>query len=267
MFKQNTVISIKVGKNFLPDQDSIVKLPFGSEYSILIKNLNNSPIKVRMFIDGNINGPEKGFLIKEKDSFEINSFFNTNNALKFVNKSKELNKHREENIEDSLIRFEVDILNEKESKNNFSDLAELLKKSQIKKRPFESNKPWDNYPKVDLHEHPFLPEKNNTFGGNYNPYEQVFCSSIESIYSNESSLIAYSNESGITVPGKKIEKQIVTELNEIKYIKKESLCFIFKLESTNENISFDKEKKVCLVCNKKYKSKYNYCPIDGSYLN
>lgn len=110
MFKQNTVISIKVGKNFLPDQDSIVKLPFGSEYSILIKNLNNSPIKVRMFIDGNINGPEKGFLIKEKDSFEINSFFNTNNALKFVNKSKELNKQKQ--------KFQKDLLkNQFHSKN------------------------------------------------------------------------------------------------------------------------------------------------------
>ena len=263
MFKQNTVISIKVGKNFLPDNNSIVKLPFGSEYSILIKNLNNSPINVKMYIDGNMNGPEKGFIIKEKDFLEINSFFNTCNAFKFINKSKELNKYREENIEDSLLRFEVDILNKKES-----SFEELLKKAKITKRPFEEplpfekqkkyDKPWE-FPKVDLNEHPFLPEKKDIFGGNYNPYEQIFCSNI-----NKS---AYSNESGITVPGQKVEKIIINEFSDNNYIKKDSICFIFKLEHLEELVSFDKEKKVCSVCNKKYKTKYNYCPIDGSYLN
>lgn len=112
-----------------------------------------------------------------------------------------------------------------------------------------------------MNEHPFLPEKKDIFGGNYNPYEQIFCSNIESTYSNES------GESGITVPGKKVEKQIINEFSDNNYIKKESLCFIFKLEHIQETISFEKEKKTCSICKKKYKSKYNYCPIDGSYLN
>ncbi len=255
MFKQNTVISIKVGKNFLPDNNSIVKLPFGSEYSILIKNLNNSPINVKMYIDGNINGPEKGFIIKEKDYFEINSFLNTNNALKFINKSKELNEKRIENIEDSLIRFEVDILRENQNNLSFKDFDDLIKKTKINPNPF--NKPWE-FPRVDLNEHPFLPDKKNgLLGGDYNPYKQVFCTNSVTNYSNE----------GITVPGNKVEKKEINSFIESKYIKESSFCFIFKLEGTTDSFILEKEKKTCKVCEKKYKSKYNYCPIDGSYLN
>lgn len=260
MFKQNTVISIRVGKNFLPDNDSIIKIPFGSEYSILIKNLNNSPINVRMFIDGIQNGQEKGFVIKEKDSLELNSFFISNNAFKFINKSKELNERRNENIEDSLIRFEVDIL--KENKNNISlkDFNDLIKKTKINPNPYEKEKshekPWE-FPKVNLNEHPFLPERKNILGGNYNPYEQVFCTN---------SVVNYSNE-GITVPGNKVEQQEINNFIESNYIKESSFCFIFKLEGIVESLDLKKEKKSCTVCGKSYKSKFNYCPIDGSYLN
>ncbi len=299
MFKNNVVISIKVGQNFLPDNESIVQMPFGTEYSVLIKNLNNKPVNIKMFIDGKLNGIEKGFLVKEKESITINSFLdpsfrslnNTCNALKFVNKSPELNSRRVENIEDSLLRFEVEMLEEipnSLSAKDFKDFLKEIKPYDMHEKPqgTRDSKPFgreDIYPGVDrmplgrkpsfpgidrMKEYPFLQKDKSDL--NEHPFlYQVGDLNSTNIFHNQPMELFSSNVSmeGLTVPGKKVEQSQLEIMNIIKYKVKESICFVFKLVETHEVIIENKEKKTCSVCNKKYKSKYNYCPIDGSYLN
>lgn len=285
MFKNNVVISIKVGQNFLQDIESIVQIPFGTEYSVLIKNLNNKPINVKMFIDGKLNGIEKGFLVKEKESISINSFLdpsfrslnNTCNALKFINKSPELNSRRTENIEDSLLRFEVELLEEIHnnlSAKDFKDFLKDMKPYDMHEKPqgTRDSKPFGlepYYPGIDtIKEHPLL--RKNKSDLNEHPFlYQVGDLNSTNIFNKQPMELFSNNVSleGITVPGKKVEQSQLEIINLIKYKVKESICFVFKLVGTNEVIIEKKEKKTCVVCNKKYKPRYNYCPIDGSYLN
>lgn len=52
MYHQKLVCCVKVGGKVLRESGDSVNIPFGSEYSILLKNLNSVRIQAKVFIDG-----------------------------------------------------------------------------------------------------------------------------------------------------------------------------------------------------------------------
>ena len=51
-YKKNFVAAIKVNGKVLRESSDRVELPFGSEYSILLKNLDSVRMQARITIDG-----------------------------------------------------------------------------------------------------------------------------------------------------------------------------------------------------------------------
>jgi hypothetical protein len=109
MYKQNFVAVIKCNGKILREQDNdVVYLPFGTEYSILLKNKDSRRALVDIEVDGKnvLNGYK--IIINGDDTQEIKGFMKdmTNtNKFRFIHKTEEIQQHRGDRIDDGLIRI------------------------------------------------------------------------------------------------------------------------------------------------------------------
>lgn len=117
MHKSNFVTAIKVGGKVLREFDNSVYVPFGSEYSILLKNLSSKRAKVSVTIDGTDALDGNTIIVEAKDSVDLKRFLKSNNmnegnAFKFIEKTAKISNHRGDRAEDGLItityEFETD---------------------------------------------------------------------------------------------------------------------------------------------------------------
>lgn len=109
MYNQKLVACIKNNGQILKEYKGICLLPFGAEYSILIKNLNTVRASVRISIDGEdvMNG--KSIIVNANDSVELERYLknlNEGNRFKFIERSESVEQHRGVGAEDGLIRIE-----------------------------------------------------------------------------------------------------------------------------------------------------------------
>lgn len=108
MYKQNFVVVIKCNGKILREHDNdVVYLPFGSEYSILLKNKDSRRSLVSIEVDGEnvLNGHK--LIVNGNETQEIKGFMrdmNNTNRFKFIHKTKEIQQFRGDRIDDGLIR-------------------------------------------------------------------------------------------------------------------------------------------------------------------
>lgn len=108
MHKKNLVVAIKVGGHVLRETSERVELPFGSEYSIMLKNLDSVRQQVQISIDGE---QATGWLVIDPNSrIEVERFIKGNlergNRFKFIERTEAVEKHRGIQAEDGLVRIE-----------------------------------------------------------------------------------------------------------------------------------------------------------------
>lgn len=113
VYQNNFVVAIKVNGKILREKSDVVALPFGSEYSIYIKNQKSVRALARVSIDGeNINDDGDGwFIVGANDSLELerfirNSNLNKGNKFKFIERTKQIEDHRGIGADDGLVRVE-----------------------------------------------------------------------------------------------------------------------------------------------------------------
>lgn len=108
-YKDHFVVEVKCRGKILRVQDDIVRLPFGSEYSLYIKNLNSRRASVNISIDGEDVLDNHSLIIDGNSSTELEGFLRgttAKNRFKFINKTKEISDHRGDKIDDGIIRVE-----------------------------------------------------------------------------------------------------------------------------------------------------------------
>jgi len=114
MFKNNFAAAILVGNKVLREFDDTVYLPFGSEYSIRLKNLSNSRCKVNVEIDGDP-ATGSGIVIDGFSHIDLERFIrsdmNKGNRFKFIERTSKIEEHRGINAEDGIVsvRYEFEI--------------------------------------------------------------------------------------------------------------------------------------------------------------
>lgn len=118
VYANQFVVSVKVGGRILREHDrDHVYLPFGSEYSILLKNMQNRKVSVSIKIDGNDVLDGHTLLINPKMTLELERFIvngnlSTGPRFKFIEKTEQISEHRGDRIDDGIIeinyQFEVD---------------------------------------------------------------------------------------------------------------------------------------------------------------
>lgn len=106
------VAAIKVGGHVLREsKDNTVFLPFGAEYSVLIKNLDSRRIKFKLSIDGKDATDGTWLVVHPNSSLELERFvragnLNGGNRFKFIERTPAIEAHRGVQLEDGLLRIE-----------------------------------------------------------------------------------------------------------------------------------------------------------------
>jgi hypothetical protein len=110
MYNSKLVASIKANGKVLREFKDTVYVPFGSEYSILLKNLNTVRALINIYIDGD-NIVPGGLVLNAGQEIDLqrairNGNMNEGNKFKFIERTGKSEDHRGIKIEDGLIRVE-----------------------------------------------------------------------------------------------------------------------------------------------------------------
>jgi len=108
-YKKNFLVCVKVGGKILREKDGVVYLPFGGEYSLLLKNLESRKSSVKVSIDGQDVLGGRSLLLDSNSSTELERFVNSldrGNRFKFIQKTKEIAEHRGDRVDDGIVRVE-----------------------------------------------------------------------------------------------------------------------------------------------------------------
>lgn len=111
MYKNKLAIALKSAGKVLREFKDEVYVPFGSEYSIFIKNLNSVRALVTVSVDGEDVGEGTKFVINANDSIDLERFikngnYEAGNRFKFIERTDAIEDHRGIGIEDGLVRVE-----------------------------------------------------------------------------------------------------------------------------------------------------------------
>ncbi len=93
MYSEKLAVAIKHNGKILRENKDLVQLPFGSEFSVLVKNLNSRRVKFTLHIDGTdvLDGTE--IIVNANSEVEMKRFIrngnmNEGNAFKFIERTQ-----------------------------------------------------------------------------------------------------------------------------------------------------------------------------------
>src|SRR5882762_905532 len=140
VFQNKIVTAIKVSGRILRENENTVTLPFGAEYSILIKNMDSRRVQVKVSVDGKdategtwlVIGPNSDL---ELERFIRNGNFENGNRFKFIERTSDIEEHRGIGAEDGLIRVEY-------KREKIVQQEETI----IRRRIVDEYEPWPVYP-------------------------------------------------------------------------------------------------------------------------
>lgn len=111
MYSNKLAIAVKSHGRVLREFQDAVYVPFGSEYSILVKNLETVRALVSVSIDGVDVGDGTEFIVRPNSEVELERFIkngnlNQGNRFKFIERTGSIEQNRGVKIEDGIIRVE-----------------------------------------------------------------------------------------------------------------------------------------------------------------
>lgn len=112
MYNAKFAAAIKVNGKVLREFKDQVYVPFASEYSILLKNLNTKRAIVNVYIDGENQTPN-GLVIDAGREATLersikNNNLNEGNKFKFIERTGAVEQHRGIKLEDGIVRVEFE---------------------------------------------------------------------------------------------------------------------------------------------------------------
>jgi len=109
VYKDAFVVVIKHHGRILRDVDGVVTLPFGSEYSILLRNRESRPAQVAIMVDNRDALDGKKLILGANDSVELDGWLHGNVAtqrFRFIQKTQEVIEQRGDHLDDGSVRVE-----------------------------------------------------------------------------------------------------------------------------------------------------------------
>lgn len=248
MYNQKLVASIKSKGKILREFKDTVYIPFASEYSILIKNLNTVRAVVNVFIDGENQTPS-GLVLGAGQEIDFerslkNGSLTEGNRFKFIERSSSVEKHRGVGLEDGIVRIEYQ-----------------FERPAV---PFNTLPSWQVNNVLRGIEAGSITATGATTSTTY-------CSTTSaSINSVNVSAQALYNDAGITVPGSKSTQSFSTTY--VGALENEKHTIVLKLlGETPDNRPVVKPvtvqtKPKCITCGKQNKAHAKFCTECGTAL-
>lgn len=260
VYNNKLIACVKVDGKVLREKNSSVELPFGTEYTILLKNLNSKRAVVNIEIDGQDIGNGDRLVINPNESLNLERYITSNHRFKFIEKTEEISDYRGDRPDDGLIRISYSF---EKDKYILPDVWPGLY--------------WKDY----------IRWNDSTTGNkkllNYNT--TTTCSDCSewttqdnTTYINTNAVNTYSvsscNTDGITVPGSKSNQQFryinSVEVEDESYVIVISLIGCKKQQEqivTVQKPRLVQTKLICSTCGKRCGSNDNFCPRCGTALD
>ncbi len=265
-YKNNFVVAIKVGGKVLRESGGEVELPFGSEYSVLLKNLNSVRAQAQISIDSEIAGP--WYVLGPNESMEIERFNTTGNQergnrFKFIERTDAVEQHRGVKAEDGLVRVEF-------KKEKVQPVVEHVIHHQYHYH-HEGCFPHHYYPRVWLNTlRPLLNDSSPTItcsasGSENSGTRQLMAMNMMSVPKN---LTRSANDAGITVPGSESNQKFISVSNfETEQSEVLTLKLLGKVDEqpVQRPVTVDLH-AVCQTCGKRAKGNDKFCSGCGTAL-
>lgn len=269
MFKEKLVAVVKCNGKILRENNGVVSLPFGSEYSLLIKNLNSRRASIKISIDGKDVLDGSSVVVESNQETELQGYLTgliAKNRFKFIQKTKEIQEHRGDKIDDGIIRIEFAF-----------EKPASLKREVIVEHHHHHDWYWPLY---RYHYYEYRPirsfyNSNEGIGSTAegsskgSSAEQQINGDIQIYNCSLDNLNIPQQDEGITVKGNKITQAFhSTYLNELD----PSETIIIKLKGYKEDGQpIEKPKTVktrvkCPSCGRKHRSSMKYCSNCGTFL-
>ena len=257
MFNEKLVASIKSKGKVLREFKDTVYIPFASEYSILIKNINTARALVNVFIDGE-NAVPGGLVINPGQSIDLerwikNGNLSEGNKFKFIERTANIeNGPRGIKLEDGLIRIEYQF----ELPRPVINISDTY---------------WNT---KQVYSSPLTRGISGSTGDWAGPAGVTCSASLNSVSTNSFNVTAsgasFQNETGITVPGSKSTQAFQTTSIGTLDLQKHNI--VLKLVGDlGDNKPVTKpitvaHKPKCVTCGKQNKAHAKFCSECGTAL-
>ena len=112
MYNSKLAVAIKHNGKILRETKDLVKLPYGSEFSVLVKNLNSKRVKFTLHIDGTDVLSGEQIIVRPNSDVEVKRFIRNGNmdegnAFKFIERTKSIEDGpRGIKVDDGIVRVE-----------------------------------------------------------------------------------------------------------------------------------------------------------------
>lgn len=251
MYNQKLAAAIKSNGKVLREFKDKVYLPFGSEYSILIKNLNSVRALVNVFIDGT-KVTNDGLVINAGSEIDFersiaNGNLDVGNKFKFIERTSDIEDFRGIKLEDGIVRIEY----------------AFEKKYPTYRGPYTYDNMW--------------------YGSGTNWSDAVACSSMPTASASNSVLRSHAtasvnnvstarsfNEAGITVPGGKSDQKFISVSSFLTEDEKHSIVLNILGETPDNKPVVQsvtvKHKPKCPTCGTQNKAHAKFCNKCGTAL-
>lgn len=238
VYNNKLVVVVKVDGNIIREDKDVVNIPFGSEYSILLKNLGMYDCVVNIDIDGKDVLSGNKIVVKSKESHELIGFLDgdsIHNKFKFIQKTDNIVKHRGDSIDDGFI--------------NISFQFQKSVPYHITWSPTYFPKPYYIYPSYPTN---YTWISDNVYGMSSSTY----CSTFNNIKSDE----------GVTVKGSTSNKKYTTISDLVLEEEKHSIIIRLKGYEDNKKPVFTNTKLICETCGRSCRSSMKFCSECGTSL-
>jgi len=239
MYKDGFIAAVKCGGNVLREFNSgVIKLPFGADYSIILKNKSKRKALVGVRIDGEDVIDGNKLIVCYDSPFELKGYMDgrtVKNSFRFIERTGKISSFRGNKLEDGLV--EIYFSFEQEPIDYIFDAIDYI---------FDGGYRGDNrYATCNV-------ASNN------------ICSSVSTSYTTE----ALRNDIGITVKGKPTSQNF--DVGSFGNTDGVEHSIIFKLQGSSgkslKNPVTVKTKVQCPTCGQKAKATANYCSNCSTYL-
>lgn len=270
MYSNKLIASVKANGKILREFKDTIYIPFNSEYSLLLKNLDTRRAIINVYIDGD-NMTPNGLVLYGGQEVDLersikNNNLNEGNRFKFISRNGAVEKHRGTKLEDGLIRVEY----------QFEKLLLNLQNDPLPITQHHNTHWWDT--KLPITQPPNLHWSWNTAGhywanspinkpsGSCTPTMGVAQNSVQPCSST------YLNDVGITVPGSISNQKFstVSGFGFVTEIEKHSIVLKLLGETADNKIVTEpitvKSKPKCITCGKQNKATAKFCSECGTAL-
>lgn len=259
VYKNNFICVIKNKGRIMRDHNGVVKLPFGAEYSILLKNKDSRTAIARISVDGeDVMGGHR-YIIPGKSQRELKGFLkglNATHKFRFIKKTKQIARYRGDRLDDGMV--EVEFWYEQAVTTPWV----VYDDEPRKRSPWPDPSPWDTTT--------FGSSTSGFTNATYNSanFHQVKCSSprVKSSITTSCNVPTPKRDEGITVKGSKANQNF--QYGNVGTLESHSSTIIIRLKGTVKKRGRNRPvKKViatrsriqCTTCGRKWRSHLKFC--------